>query len=244
METVSLVPSRRELWLENRGMTLFQKSTATMLRLSLSSTLLVVVAAMPLRAQVSPDTAGFVVLHGTDTVAVEQFTRTAEELSGRLVQLSGAGGRTIYRAATLPDASAPLIEVSVWKGTDPESSPARQRSRLIFKDDSVAIDDVSQMGITSVIMATQRGALPYMNFSFAFLEQATRRAGAAAQDSVMVPFFNLGGGQTLDGSVIRLSADSEAVRIGKVEFRLQVDPKGRILGGGIPAQGLKVNRTR
>lgn len=215
-----------------------------MLRLSLSSALLGFIAVTPLRAQIPADTAGFVVLHGADTVAVEQFARTPVELSGKLVQRSGAGGRTTYRAATLPDATAPLIEVSVWNGTDPEDSPARQRSRLIFKDDSVAVDDVNQMGITSVIMGTQRGALPYLNFSFAILEQATRRADAMAQDSMLVPFFNLGGGQTLDGSVIRLSADSDAVRIGKIEFRLQVDTVGRILGGGIPAQGLRVNRTR
>jgi hypothetical protein len=58
-----------------------------------------------------------------------------------------------------------------------------------------------------------------------------------------VPFFNLGGGQTLDGTVLRLTADSAAVRLGSVEFRLQIDPAGRIMGGAIPSQSLVVSRS-
>jgi hypothetical protein len=90
---------------------------------------------------------------------------------------------------------------------------------------------------------TQRGAIVYLNLSFALLEQATRRARTLQQDSVAVPFFNLGGGQTLDGTVLRLTADSAAVRLGSVEFRLQIDPAGRIMGGAIPSQSLVVSRS-
>jgi hypothetical protein len=32
------------------------------------------------------------------------------------------------------------------------------------------------------------------------------------------------------------------VAIGNVEFRLRVDPDGRLLGGGIPAQNVSIER--
>jgi hypothetical protein len=69
------------------------------------------------------------------------------------------------------------------------------------------------------------------------------------KDSVKVAFFNLsrsasqGGGATVVGTVARLAADSVSLDLGQIEFRLQVDPHGRLLGGGIPAQRLTFTRN-
>ena len=62
-----------------------------------------------------------------------------------------------------------------------------------------------------------------------------------------VPFFNLSGtdrqsGQTVRGKVTSVGNDSVTVAIGSVEFRLRVDPDGRLVGGGIPAQNLSIER--
>jgi len=122
-------------------------------------------------------------------------------------------------------------------------SLARQTSRVIFKEDSVAIDVVTRSsGMRTMIFPTAVAAAPYLNLSMAFLEQATRRAAAAQGDSLGVDFFNLGGGQTAPGTVRRVAPDSAVVRIGIVEFRLRVDAKGRILGGALPAQDLIITR--
>ena len=91
-------------------------------------------------------------------------------------------------------------------------------------------------------LGTQRGAIPYLNLSFALLEQAVRRSRAGAVPAVEVPFFNLGGGQTVDGKVASMGNDSLSVAIGTVEFHLRVAPDGRVLGGRIPAQNLVVDR--
>lgn len=194
---------------------------------------------------VAQEAGGFAVLHGVDTVAVERFSRDSSQLSGSLTRRSGAVARerVRYRATILPDASAPLIDVSAWRAEDPEESPARQTTRVIFKDDSVAVDEVSRWdGVRTVVLPTARAAIPYLNLSFAFLEQATRRASDSRAESVVVPFFNLGGGQTVSGSVSRLGRDSATVRIGQVEFRLRVDGEGRILGGTVPGQNLVITR--
>lgn len=192
------------------------------------------------------ESGGFMVLHGTDTIAVESFTRQDVELKGRLLRgsASQASERIQFRATVLEDGSAPLVELAAWRGDDPEDAPARENARVIFKGDSVAVDDASRLtGVMTRIFETQRAAIPYLNLSTAWLEQATRRLAASRADSLSVPFFNLGGGQTLSGVVRRYAADSTLVRLGTVEFRLRVDPVGRILGGTVPSQGLVITRT-
>ena len=51
-----------------------------------------------------------------------------------------------------------------------------QRARVIFKEDSAAVDAVGGEGLQTRLFATMRGAVPYLNLSFALLEQAVRRA--------------------------------------------------------------------
>jgi hypothetical protein len=189
---------------------------------------------------------GFAIVRGPDTVAVEQWTREDVELKGSLLRGFGATARERlhYRATLVDDQSTPLVDLSLWRDTDPEGQPARQTARIIFKDDSVAVDDLRRGGsLVTRVLPSALAAIPYLNLSIAFLELATRRAAQTAADSVTVPFFNLGGGQTVAGTVRHVGADSSAVRIGSVEFRLQVDSAGRILGGVVPGQGLVIIRA-
>jgi hypothetical protein len=189
---------------------------------------------------------GFTTVRGPDTVAVEQWSREDVELKGSLVRGLGAADRERlhYRATLVDDQSAPLVDLSVWRAEDPEAQPARETARVIFRDDSVAVDDLRRSGsLVTRVLPTMRAAIPYLNLSVAFLELATRRAAQTAGDSLAVPFFNLSGGQTVTGTVRHLGADSSVVRISTVEFRLQVDSAGRILGGVVPGQGLVITRT-
>ena len=78
--------------------------------------------------------------------------------------------------------------------------------------------------------------------SFALLEQAVRALSCDRAPAGEVPFFNLGGGQTVSGTLTPLGTDSLAFAIGDVEFRLGVDPEGRVLGGGFPSRTCVVDR--
>ena len=118
-----------------------------------------------------------------------------------------------------------------------------QRARVIFKEDSAAVDAVIGQAISTQVFGTQRGAIPYLNMSFALLEQAVRRSRAKGARLNQVPFFNLAGGQTVSGTLTPLGKDSLALAIGEVEFRLKVDPEGRVLGGSIPTQNVQVDRN-
>jgi non-ribosomal peptide synthetase component E (peptide arylation enzyme) len=103
------------------------------------------------------------------------------------------------------------------------------------------VDAIGGDGLQTRVFQTDRGAVPYLNLSFALLEQAVRRARASS-DSSQVAFFNLGGGQTLSAKLAPLGPDSLRLNIGNVEYHLRLDGTGRMLGGRIPAQNVVVER--
>ena len=210
----------------------------------------IMLAPAALGAQTAVDSGTFIVRHSGDTVATERFSRTQTSLEGTLALRNARRTSQRYNAVVGPDATLPLIEVTVREDADsglrriPGQAKTRivQRARVIFKDDSAAVDDVTGNGMVTQIFGTRRGAVPYLNLSFALLEQAIRRAQSQAGEPREVAFFNLGGGQTVSAKVSPLGGDSLALDIGKVEYRLRVDPHGRVLGGRIPAQDLVAER--
>jgi hypothetical protein len=136
---------------------------------------------------------------------------------------------------------APLVGSSTGPGK------VVQRARVIFKEDSAAVDDVSEHGMQTRVFGTERGAVPYLNLSFALLEQAVLRSRAANPAVARVPLFNLGGtrsggGQTLEATLAPLAGDTLVLAIGKVNFHLRVDGTGRVLGGRIPEQNVVADR--
>ncbi len=196
------------------------------------------------------DSGTFLVRRGADTVATEEFSRSGVALEGRLHFKAHNFLSERYRVIVAPDATIPLVEVTVRNGPDSGTIQAKftQRTRVVFRDDSVAVDDMGGRGLKTLVLGTERGAMPYINLSFALLEQAVRRARTLGAGAVEVPFFNLSGtdresGQTVRGKVTPVGADSVTVAIGSVEFRLEVDAEGRLLGGGIPAQNLSIERV-
>jgi hypothetical protein len=187
------------------------------------------------------DSGTFVIRHAADTIGTERFERTATTLKGTLALRSAKGTAQVYEAVVAPDASVALIEVTVQQTPDSGQTKGRvvQRARVIFKEDSAAVDDVTNHGLQTRVFGTERGAVPYLNLSFALLEQAIRRSRVSKLE---VPLFNLGGGQTVDGKVSPLGTDSLALAIGSVEFHLRVDDAGRVLGARIPAQEVVAER--
>jgi hypothetical protein len=215
-----------------------------MLRLDCLS-LLALTLAVPttLSAQTAPDSGSFVVRHAGDTVATERFARTGTKLEGTLALWNRKKTSERYSAVIAPDATLPLIEVTVREGVDSGAVKAKvvQRARVIFKEDSAAVDEVGDAGLVTRVFATEEGAIPYLNLSFALLEQAVRR-GRLTKGAARVAFFNLGGGQTLSARMSPLGSDSLKLDIGDTRFHLRVDQQGRVLGGRIPSQDVVVER--
>jgi len=201
-------------------------------------------SAFPAAAQTVADSGTFVVRHSGDTVATETFSRQETTIQGTLSLNNSNHTFHRYTAVLAPDASVPMIDVSVREDADSGRVKAKlvQRARVIFREDSAAVDAIIGQSIETRVFGTQAGAIPYLNLSFALLEQAIRRSRAAGAPPGQVPFFNLGGGQTVSGTLHPVGSDSMALAIGDVEFRLKVDPQGRVLGGAIPKQDVVVDR--
>ena len=215
----------------------YVKTQACVLTLFLGSVL-------PAAAQTVADSGTFVVRHSGDTVATETFSRQETTIQGTLSLNNSNHTFHRYTAVLAPDASVPMIDVSVREDADSGRVKAKlvQRARVIFKNDSAAVDAIIGQSIETRVFGTQAGAIPYLNMSFALLEQAIRRSRSAGATPGEVPFFNLGGGQTLSATLRPVGSDSMALAIGDVEFRLRVDPEGRVLGGAIPKQDVVVER--
>jgi hypothetical protein len=197
----------------------------------------------PLVAQTVADSGTFIIWHNDMTVATEKFSRTETSLDGTLSLNNARNTYHHYNLVVAPDATVPMVEVTVRQDADSGRVKARPVSltRVIFREDSAAVDAIIDQRIETRIFGTQRGAVPYLNMSFAMLEQAIRRSRVAG-GSGEVPFFNLGGGQTVSGKITPIGTDSLSVAIGEVQFHLRVDANGRVLGGRIPSQNVVVVR--
>jgi hypothetical protein len=194
-----------------------------------------------LPAALAAQQGSFAVVRGHDTVAAETFSHDSAGITGTLVRGLAANRERIKYQVTEVGGVIPMLELAAWRGDDPDGVQARQNVRVIFKDDSVAVDEANdRSGVSTRLFETRKNAVPYLNLSTAFLELATRRA--AKQDSAAVAFFNLNGGQTITGTFKRLSPDSVSLSLGTIQFRFKVDQTGAILGGAVPAQGLTIVR--
>lgn len=194
-----------------------------------------------LPAALAAQQSSFAVVRGHDTVASETFTLDSAGMTGTLTRGLATARERIKYQVTEVDGKIPMLELAAWRGDDPDGVKARQNVRVIFKDDSVAVDEANDKnGVSTRLFETRKDAVPYLNLSTAFLELATKRA--AKQDSAAVAFFNLNGGQTLTGTVKRLAPDSMSLSLGSIQFRFKVDRTGAILGGAVPAQGLTIVR--
>ena len=211
------------------------------------------VAASPLAAQAAAgtpaDSAGFVVMKNTDTVAIERFERTDVTWKGTLALANKKDVADSWSIVTAPDGTVPLIEVmESQKPPDPRmKARVISRARIIVKGDSVSVDQMTPNGLVTRLFQSEEGVVPYLNLSFGMLEVGLRQAQVAAQKDSLglkVYFFNLGGGQTVRGTLVQNSDGKAVLNIGEVQFDLVIAPDGRLLSAAIPAQGLRVERIR
>jgi hypothetical protein len=176
----------------------------------------------------------YLIMKQSDTVSVEQFTRTPTRLSG---DMRVQGHRITYTARLGPRSSMPRMDINVAaKGTDPASGVS-----------------ITSAGRQSVVRTTAPrdslvgnfaiDAIPYVNPSIAMLEQVVMRARGAAGARVEVPLLVIGGrAQVVNAVVTRAAADSAIVTLGNTTLRLAVDREGRITGGSNPAQRVTILR--
>ena len=179
---------------------------------------------------------------GTDTIAVERVRRGPRRLDGDLL-LKGANARFTYSIELDEQGGASRLRNAFRPASASAESPALQEAVVHFSSDS-AIADIAGGGRTvTQRFATEAHVLPFINPSFAQVELMIQRARVMGGDSAEVPIWMIQGGGTTTAQVVRRGADSVVVTLGAVAVRLAVNSAGDIVGGTVPAQGLRLSRT-
>lgn len=213
-------------------------------RLRVGATLVAAIAsfAASAGAQAVSDRNGasrFVVLVGTDTVAVEDFVWDVGGLESELRILTA--DVRFHLAVGFGDDLVPTsFDADMWQPAD-DPGPTIASS-MEFEGDSVFAEVVGAQTPEFQRIGTESGAVPFINLSFALVEHAVRMRRLAGSGGE-VPFFSWANGQTFVSQVELGEDDSVTLTIGEVVLELTADPNGRVLAGEVPTQNLTIVRV-
>ena len=176
----------------------------------------------------------FVMLLGSDTLAIERVTRSANHLEGDFVSPS-RGVRVRYTATIAADGTMSRMEEWAYRGTDTTGTHAT----LVEQGDSMTVELQGR----TLHFGTKSGAIVYFNPSMGLLEQAILRARSLGGPSAEVPLFASEGAATVPLSVTWVGSDSAHVTLGGVTMNVALGVDGRIAGIAVPSQNVRVVRV-
>ena len=188
------------------------------------------VLALPAPAALAAQTGQFVVRLGRDTVAIEQYTRTADRLQGEQVVRAP---RTVHRLYTVtfgPSGAAERFEL-VTHNVSGAPGPAETKATATFQGDS-AVSTLTRSDSTRTVRArVGAGALSYLGQSFGLVEEVARSARAAGRDRYTMSMLVLGDTEPMPVTVTRGGSDSLTMMLDGIgPLRVRLDQQGRLLG--------------
>ena len=188
------------------------------------------VLALPAPAALAAQTGQFVVRLGGDTLAIEQYTRTADRLQGEQVVRAP---RTVHRLYTVtfgPSGAAERFEL-VTHNVSGAPGPAETKATATFQGDS-AVSTLTRSDSTRTVRArVGAGALPYLGQSFGLVEEVARSARAAGRDRYTMSMLVLGDTEPMPVTVTRGGSDSLTMMLDGIgPLRVRLDGQGRLLG--------------
>lgn len=194
----------------------------------LGSGLLAALAAAATPAPALAQGGAFVIRLGRDTVAVEQFTRTATRLEGDIVYRQP---RTTVRHYTVefgPDGHVTRADIVTRQG----GTPPNQHAVATFARDSAVVEITRDTAHTTRRLAAPATTLPAFGnaaSTWISLELLVGRLRASRADSIAVPVYQVGAQGVGSWSAKTLGRDSVWLFDGNDVFHVRVDRDGRIL---------------
>jgi hypothetical protein len=217
------------------------------MRIALFLFALLPAAQAPLPAQ-DPDSGAFVIMLGKDTVAVERYTRSGDQLVDDMVLRDRSPVVLRHLVATLkPDGAIARLELdnTIPGGTGSVPSPSVHGVATFATEETFF--DVSRNGhATTAHVVTPPGTLPFFNFCYALYEQIGRRARVVGGTAVKVPAIGFGSSATFDLTVRFAGWGSMSVGFGDdAPTLMKLDPAGRIVGadGALTTEKVIVTRV-
>jgi len=183
------------------------------------------VAAIP--GFVAAQSGGFVVTLGTDTVVVEQYSRTPERLEGWFQSRTPQVARWHYVAILGAQGAVQHFDMTL----DPLPGQPPQHRVVAFQGDSAIVEIIRGDSTRTLRVAVPSRTIPFINQSYALLELVTQQARAAGGASPTLHMLALGTPAAWPVAVTTIGQDSMTVSINQgLPVRLRVDPAGLVLG--------------
>ena len=200
-----------------------------MIRSLSRATALSLLAVGSLAAQGQLESGAFVIRLGTDTIAVERFTRTANRLEGEQVLRTPRTAIRRYMMTLAPDGSVSRLESRTRAPGAAGAAPQRQPT-VTLAGDSVVVTMREGDSTHTRKLTAPRGVIPIVFPSFGAFELATTRARQAGRDSIEVPVYFVGFPEPGTMAIKPLGTDSMTLATLFGVSRARVDRDGRLLG--------------
>jgi hypothetical protein len=180
--------------------------------------------------------AGFIVRMGSDTLAVERFTRSTTELQGEVVSLVPMARAVRYQAALNPDGTVSRFNIA-GEPAATGSGGLRTSAEVRFAGDSA--HTVASRGDSTArfSLAPGAGTLPFVPFTYSLYEQLARRLRQSGRDSIAVTTLTPGQQQSFGFSLVRRGSNAIDIDFlpipgfypGGQPAHMRVDAAGRLL---------------
>jgi hypothetical protein len=187
------------------------------------------VAPLALAAQTS-DSGAFVITLGKDTLALERYVRSGDQLVDDVILRNGAAVTVRHIVATVtPDGSIARLELDS-RPTGASDAPSLQ-GVATFKPDEVFFETTRHGNRQVAHVIAPTGVLPFFSFSYALYEVIGRRAHARGGNPVKVPVIPFAATAPEDLTVTFPRPDSMSVALpNDAPTLFNVDGAGRIWG--------------
>ena len=186
--------------------------------------------ALALPAALTAQTGQFVVRLGTDTLAIEQYTRTQDRLQGEQVLRSP---RTVHRlySATFGSGGAIARFELVTHNVSGAPGPAETKAVAEFTGDSAVVTVPRRDSTVTLRVKAGPGAVPFIGQGFGLIEEVARRARASGSARYTTTMLSLGDTEPLEVTVTPRGPDSLTLVLGAIgPLRARVDAQGTLLG--------------
>lgn len=169
---------------------------------------------------------------GADTIAVEQYTRTAARMEGVLVQRSPFTTIARYSVEVGPRSMPARAEYSLRRGDGTTITGQLQSLSVRFAADSVTFVGHRINGDTTRATAVTGDVLPYLNGSYGLFELALARLLVSGRDSATFAIVPLSWGARGTSPVPMKRLGRDSVRIWWFGYPVYAkhDGRGNLLG--------------
>ena len=181
-------------------------------------------------ALLAGQTGQFLVRIGTDTLALEQYTRTADRLDGEQVLRAPRTVHRLYSARFGPGGALSHFEL-VTHNVSGDAGPWESRATIEFVGDSAVAHVPRRDSSVTVRAKPGRGAVPFVGQLYALIEEVTRRARAAGGERYVTAMLPLGDTEPWPVTVTSRGVDSLTITLGPIgALHARVDAQGTLLG--------------